>query len=207
MYCCVAPTARTRPGPKLDVRFVGSLESVIALCKNRCELAGFHIPQGALGHEILRKYEPWLKPRAQRVVHFVRRNQGLIVAAGNPLGSGALQDVVASDARFINRQRGSGTRLALEHMLQEQGIDRAEIKGYYTEEFTHLAVAAAVASGVADVAIGIEAAARRLKLDFIPLFVEDYYLLGKRETIERDDIASVVASLKSPEFAAHVRGI
>src|SRR5215467_11010889 len=62
---------RTRPGPKLDVRFVGSLESVVALCKGRCELAGFHIPEGSLGREILRKYEPWLKPRAQRVIYFV----------------------------------------------------------------------------------------------------------------------------------------
>jgi len=198
---------RIRPGPKLDVRFVGSLESVVALCKGRCELAGFHIPEGPLGREILRKYEPWLKPRTQRLVRFVRRNQGLIVAAGNPRGIAALQDVVGSSARFINRQRGSGTRLALELMLQEQGIDCAEIKGYYTEEFTHLAVAAAIASGVADAGIGIEAAARRLKLDFVPLFVEDYYLLGKRETVERADIETIVGLIKSDDFAALVEEI
>jgi molybdate transport repressor ModE-like protein len=198
---------RTRPGPKLDVRFVGSLESVVALCKNRCELAGFHIPEGALGREILRKYEPWLKPRAQRVIHFVRRNQGLLVPAGNPLGIRTLRDIADKGARFINRQRGSGTHLAVERMLQEQGIDRAAINGYYTEEFTHLAVAAAIASGVADVGVGIEAAARRLKLDFIPLFVEDYYLLGKRETIERADVEAIVTDLKSPEFARQVGGI
>lgn len=180
---------------------------MVALCKGRCELAGFPIPQGALGREILRKYEPWLKPRAQRLVHFVRRSQGLIVAAGNPLGIGALQDVVASGARFINRQRGSGTRLALERLLQEQGIDRAEIKGYYTEEFTHLAVAAAIASGVADAGIGVEAAAHRLKLDFIPLFVEDYYLLGKRETVERSDVETIVGVIKSDDFAALVKEI
>jgi molybdate-binding protein len=198
---------RTRPGPKLDVRFVGSLESVIALCKNRCELAGFHIPEGALGREILRKYEPWLKPRAQRVIHFVRRNQGLLVPAGNLLGIRTLKDIATKNARFINRQRGSGTHLALQRMLQEQSIDPSEINGYYTEEFTHLAVAAAIASGVADVGIGIEAAARRLKLDFIPLFVEDYYLLGKRETIERADVAAIVESLQSPQFVEHVRGI
>ncbi len=198
---------RTRPGPKLDVRFVGSLESVVALCKNRCELAGFHVPEGALGREILRKYEPWLKPRAQRVVHFVRRNQGLLVPSGNPLSIHTLKDIAAKSARFINRQRGSGTHLALQRLLQEQNIEPSEINGYYTEEFTHLAVAAAIASGVADVGIGIEAAARRLKLDFIPLFVEDYYLLGKREIFERADVEAIVASLKSEEFAAYVRGI
>jgi molybdate transport repressor ModE-like protein len=198
---------RTRPGPKLDVRFVGSLESVVALCKGRCELAGFHIPEGMLGREILRKYEPWLKPRAQRVIHFVRRRLGLIVAARNPLGIAALPDIVAKQARFINHQRGSGTHLAFDRMLLEAGIDRAEINGYYTEEFTHLAVAAAIASGVADVGIGIEAAARRLKLDFIPLFVEDYYLLGKRETIERADVAAIVSILQSADFAALVAAI
>src|SRR6185437_16017515 len=90
---------RTRSGPKLDVRFVGSLESVVALCKNRCELAGFHIPESVLGREILRKYEPWLKPRAQRLIHFVRRNQGLLVAAGNPLGIKTLRDVASKGAR------------------------------------------------------------------------------------------------------------
>ena len=198
---------RTRPGPKLDVRFVGSLESVVALCKGRCELAGFHIPEGALGRDILRKYEPWLKPRAQRLIHFVRRNQGLLVAAGNPLGITTLKDIATKGARFINRQRGSGTHLALERMIQDQGIDRANIQGYYTEEFTHLAVAAAVASGVADVGMGIEAAARRLKLDFIPIFVEDYYLLGKRETVERADVEGIVSILKSHNFAELVRGI
>jgi putative molybdopterin biosynthesis protein len=198
---------RTRPGPKLDVRFVGSLDSVVALCKSRCELAGFHIPEGTLGREILRKYEPWLKPRAQRLIHFVRRNQGLIVAAGNPLGIATLKDVATSGARFINRQRGSGTRLALERMMQDHSIERSEIKGYYTEEFTHLAVAAAIASGVADVGIGIEAAARRLKLDFIPLFAEDYYLLGKRETVERADVEMIVEVIKSDEFTALVREI
>ena len=87
------------------------------------------------------------------------------------------------------------------------GIDRSEISGYYTEEFTHLAVAAAIAGGVADVGLGIEAAARKLKMDFIPLFHEDYYLLAKREIFERADVEAIVASLKSEEFAAHVRGI
>jgi molybdate transport repressor ModE-like protein len=198
---------RTQPGTKLDVRFATSVESVIALCKGRCELAGFHIPTGLLGRDILRKYEPWLKPRAQRVIYLVGRRQGLIVPAGNPRGIKTIRDIATKGVRFINRQRGSGTHLAFDRMLQDEGIDRAEITGYYMEEFTDLAVAAAVASGVADVGIGIEAAARRLKLDFIPLFIEDYYLLGKRETIERNDVEGIVTSLKSPEFVDHVRGI
>jgi putative molybdopterin biosynthesis protein len=149
---------------------------------------------------LLAKYEPWLKPRAQRVVRFVRRTQGLIVAAGNPLGIRSLADLVGTKARLINRQRGSGTYLLLDRLLTDAGVDKGEVTGYYTEEFTHLAVAAAVAGGVADVCLGIEAAARRLKLDFIPLFREDYYLLARRETIEREDIQEIVALLRTENF-------
>jgi putative molybdopterin biosynthesis protein len=191
---------RTGPGPKLDVRFVGSLESVIALCKSQCEIAGFHLPEDPLRNKIFPKYEPWLKPRVQRLIHFVRRAQGLIVAPGNPLDIRSLADVARTKARFINRQRGSGTHLALDKMLADGGIDRGEISGYYTEEFTHLAVAAAIAGGVADVGLGIEAAARKLKMDFIPLFHEDYYLLAKRETIEREDVQRIIAVLKTEGF-------
>jgi putative molybdopterin biosynthesis protein len=197
---------RTGPGPKLDVRFVGSLESVIALCKSQCEMAGFHLPEGALGREVFPKYEPWLKPRAQRLIRFIRRAQGLIVAPGNPLGIRSLADVARTKARFINRQRGSGTHLALDKMLADGGIDKGDISGYYTEEFTHLAVAAAIAGGVADVGLGIEAAARRLKMDFIPLFREDYYLLAKRETIEREDVRNIISVLKTEAFRNIVAG-
>jgi molybdate transport repressor ModE-like protein len=197
---------RAGPGPHLDVRFVGSLESVIALCKAQCEVAGFHIPEAPLGRAVFPKYEPWLKPRVQRLIRFVRRAQGLIVAPGNPLGIHSLADVARSKARFINRQRGSGTHLALDKMLADSGIDRNDISGYYTEEFTHLAVAAAVAGGVADVGLGIEAAARRLKIDFVPLFHEEYYLLAKRETIERDDVQSIISVFKTDAFRKIVAG-
>jgi molybdate transport repressor ModE-like protein len=191
---------RARPGSKLHVRFGGSIESVMALCKSQCEVAGFLIPEGALGEAMLSKYEPWLKPRIQRVVRFIRRTQGLIVAPGNPLGIRNLADIVGTNARLINRQRGSGTRVLLDRLLADAGVDKNQITGYYTEEFTHLAVAAAVAGGVADVCLGIEAAARRLKMDFIPLFREDYYLLAKREIIEREDIQDIVAVLRTENF-------
>ena len=193
---------RTRPGPKLDVRFVGSLDGVVALCKARCDLAGFHIPEGGLGSDVTLAYQPWLKPRLQRLIHFVKRRQGLMVAPDNPKGIRGIADIVRTRARFINRQRGSGTRLALERLLADQGIDRSEITGFYSEEFTHLAVAAAVASGMADVGFGIEAAAKKLRLEFIPMFTEDYYLLAKKEALEQKNIADLVEMLKSPAFRA-----
>ncbi|HWB47802.1 MAG TPA: substrate-binding domain-containing protein [Stellaceae bacterium] len=198
---------RARPGPKLDIRFVGSVDSVVALCKGRCEVAGFHVPEGGFGAELLAAYQPWLKPRLQRLIQFVKRRQGLMVPPGNPKGIETIADIVRTKARFINRQRGSGTRLAIEKMLKDQGIDRGEIDGFYAEEFTHVAVAAAVASGMADVGMGIEAAAAKLGLQFIPLFTEDYYLLTKRESLEQKNIAELVEILGSETFRALVAAI
>ena len=152
-------------------------------------------------------YQPWLKPRLQRLIQFVKRRQGLMVPSGNPQKIRSIADIARTQARFINRQRGSGTRLALEKMLRDQGIDRGEIVGFYAEEFTHLAVAAAVASGVADVGLGIEAAARKLRLEFIPLFTEDYYLLIKREATEQKNIAELIDVLKSETFSSLVASI
>jgi putative molybdopterin biosynthesis protein len=198
---------RTRDGPKLDIRFVGSLDSVVALCKARCEMAGFHIPEGDFGRELLATYQPWFKPRLQRLIHFVKRRQGFMVMPGNPKGICSMADIVRTKARFINRQRGSGTRLAVEKILKDQGIDRSEIVGFYSEEFTHLAVAAAVASGMADVGLGIEAAAKRLRLEFIPLFTEDYYLLVKKEAIDQKNIADLIDVLKSATFHSLVGSV
>jgi molybdate transport repressor ModE-like protein len=198
---------RTRDGPKLDIRFVGSLDSVVALCKGRCDVAGFHVPEGDLGRGLMATYQRWLKPRLQRLIQFVKRRQGLMVPAGNPEEIFTIADVARTQARFINRQRGSGTRLAVEKMLRDEGVDRSEIVGFYAEEFTHLAVAAAVASGMADVGLGIEAAARRLGLEFIPLFTEDYYLLMKKETTEQKNIADLTDVLKSDIFISLVAGI
>jgi putative molybdopterin biosynthesis protein len=113
----------------------------------------------------------------------------------------------AGGLRGAQRQRGSGTRLAFERLLADQGIERSEIAGFYSEEFTHLAVAAAVASGMADVGLGIEAAAKKLRLDFIPLFTEDYYLLAKKETLEQKNVTDLVEMLQSPAFRALVEAI
>lgn len=191
---------RTRMALKVDVRFVGSLNSLLTLCKSRCDLAGFHIPEGELGRDAFSRYEPWLKPRLHRLIRFLRRTQGLIVSPGNPLGIRNLADVAQTKARFINRQRGSGTHLALEAMLKSEDIDKDDIVGFHTEEFTHLAVAAAVSAGVADVGLGIEAAARRLNMDFVPLFKEDYYLLAKYDTLEREDVQSILSILRAEPF-------
>lgn len=149
---------------------------------------------------MLRQFRPWLRPRAQILIHFVCRNQGLFVARGNPLNIVSLSDVVKTKARFISRQRGSGTQIALELMLESSEIDKKRIYGFNDEEYTHAAIASAVASGAADVGLGIETAARKLEIGFVPLFIENYYLLMKRETIETRNLQDIVSVMKSKAF-------
>jgi len=117
---------------------------------------------------------------------FMHREQGLIVAPGNPRGIQGLADLVRDDVRYINRQRGAGTRILLDYHLKKLGIQPERIKGYRREEYTHLAVAVAVQSGVVDCGLGIAAAAHALHLDFIPFEKERYDLVIPRLHYEGD---------------------
>jgi molybdate-binding protein len=130
-----------------------------------------------------------------------------MVAKGNPLRIFALADLTRPNVRFVNRQRGSGTRILVEGLLRSVGIDSRAIHGHDTGEFTHAAVAAFVASGMADVGFGIEPAARQFKLDFIPLVKERYMLLGKAEALRQAPVQELVTLLKGPEFLELMRPV
>src|SRR5690606_29958892 len=132
----------------------------------RCELVGFHVPELPGRGRLIEPFRPWLRSRSLRLVRLADRRQGLIVARGNPLGIATLEDLPRLQARFVNRQLGSGTRLAFDALLAAHRIRPAQINGYRHEEFTHAAVAAMIASGAADVAFGIEAAAAQHALSF-----------------------------------------
>lgn len=183
-------------GPRLDIRFQGSRDALQALIDRECDLAGFHISPLSVAE--LSDASSLLKSRSCRIIHFSRRSQGLIVARGNPLGLHSLRQLTDPPVRFINRQPGSGTRLALDHLLREAGIRPARIRGYRQEEHTHLAVAAAVASGEADAGLGIEAAAREFRLGFIPLFSEDYVLACRKSLLDRAAGQALTALLGQP---------
>ncbi len=156
---------------------VGSLGGLVALRRGHAHLAGSHLldpESGEYNLPYLRRYLPGVPVR---VVALVKREQGLIVRKGNPKGVRGLEDLTRPDVRFVNRQRGAGTRVLLDYHLNLRGIAGEQIQGYNQEEYTHLAVAAAVASGRADCGLGIAAAAHALGLDFIPLFEERYDLI------------------------------
>ena len=182
-------------GTVSDVSFRGSLESLAAFARGEADVAGFHlVATGSAANPVART----LDGRRDRLVRFAEREQGLIVRRGNPRSLRSLPDLTARGVRFINRQRGSGTRLLLDHLLSEAGVAIASIRGYANEEHTHLAVAATVAAGGADAGFGLKAAAARLGLDFVPLAKERYWLAMRTKDIHTAAMTRFLAALRGP---------
>jgi putative molybdopterin biosynthesis protein len=164
-----------------DRRFVsanaGSLGGIISLKRGEAHMAGSHLLDPESGEYNLSAIHQYLSGVPVKVFGFVGREQGLMVRTGNPKGIVNLNDLKRADVHYINRQRGAGTRVLLDYQLSIAKIPSQEIQGYDREEYTHLGVAAAIASGRADCGLGIPAAAQSLNLDFIPLFQEIYQLI------------------------------
>jgi len=187
-------------GATLDLHFRGSLDCLAALARGECELAGFHLPESSAGRAALDPYRPLLATRSLRLIRFVRRRQGLMVARGNPMRLSTIAALAEKGARFVNRQPESGTRLCFDRLLAAARLRPAQIRGYAVEEFTHAAVAATVASGMADASFGIEAAARQHGLDFVPLADESYFLAVRAATLARAGTRAVLEEMRGPAF-------
>ncbi len=192
-------------GLPIDLRYRNSTDAVAALSRGESDLAGFHVPLGEFEPLSVERYGKWLDARSHRLIHLATRTQGLFVNPGNPLGIRGLDDLVRADVRFVNRQVGSGTRLLLELMLPRHGITAAMVNGYENTEFTHSAVAAFIASGMADVGFGVQTAAERFKLDFIPLARERYFFAVSAEALEQPKMRKVVEVVRSAEFRQSVQ--
>jgi putative molybdopterin biosynthesis protein len=187
----------------LDVRFCGSVDAIAGLNEGRCAMAGFHTTPGApAGSLAQRTYQPLLQPGRHKLIAFARRSQGLIVRRGNPLRLASIADVVRTRARFVNRSLGTGTRLLLDEWLEQGHVRPGDIRGYDHEEPSHAAVAQAVASGAADVGLGIAAAAHSRGLDFVTLAREDYYLVCLKEALEQPAVQALLAVLRSEAWRA-----
>lgn len=189
---------------ELDLQFRGSLECLRLLRASRCEIAGFHLAEGQLGARLVPRYRKLLDS-TDILVHVVRRRQGLMTAPDNPLLG--IADLTKNSVRFVNRQPGSGTRILLDLLLEEAGIATDQVRGYSTEEFTHLAVAAMVASGAATAGFGIEAAARRFNLRFIPVTWENYWFALRRENLTHPSIAVVMKAIRAARFRKKVAAL
>ena len=196
------------PGVTLASSNVGSLGGLVALRDGLCHLAGSHLLDPETGEYTLPYVDRVLgDDRVVAVVRLVHRDQGLIVAPGNPLGMTGIHDVARPGVRYVNRQRGAGTRVLLDHELRRCGIAPDAVSGYAREEHTHLAVAAAVAAGRADAGLGIMAAARAFGLDFVPVTREPYDLVLDAEMLEDPVTAPLWDLLALPGFRAAVEAL
>lgn len=191
---------------QLDIRFTGSVDAIAALNEGRCTLAGFHTPPSpAPGTLAQRAYQPLLKPGLHKIIGFARRRQGLAVAAGNPHGLRSLAQLAG--LRYVNRARGTGTRLLAEQLLADAGLPPASLAGWDREEPSHAAVVQAVASGEADAGLAIEAAARARGLDFVPLVEEDYFLVCLKSALDEAPIRALRELLATPAWCERLAGL
>ena len=179
---------------------VGSLGGLIALRKGACHIAGSHLLDTDTGEYNISYIKRYLKGIKVSLIHLAMREQGLIVQKGNPKGIQGIKDLIRDDIIFVNRQRGSGTRILLDYELERLGIDKDRISGYEIEEYTHMAVAVDVKSGVADCGLGIYASAKALDLDFIPVTKEQYDLVIPSSFINMDSIKIVLDTISSEDF-------
>lgn len=190
---------------RLASTHVGSMGGLTALRAGAAHLAGCHLfdpDTGDFNFPFLAKYLPGME---LLVINLAIRHQGLIVARGNPKGISGVQDLARPDVAFINRQRGAGTRILLDHHLKQAGIAAENVRGYDKEEYTHMAVAVNVQSGIADCGLGIHAAARALNLDFLPLARERYDLAIPRQWTDDPKITTVLNLIRSQGLQKHIR--
>jgi putative molybdopterin biosynthesis protein len=196
--------AERAPGHRLSSANVGSLGGLVALRRGEAHLAGSHLLDSQTGDYNLSYVRQYLPGVPVVLVTLVGREQGLLVLKDNPKGIAGLADLTRPDVSFVNRQRGAGTRVLLDYEIGKLGINAEAIRGYDREEYTHLAVAAAVASGVADCGLGIRAAATALDLDFVPLSKERYDLVVPADYYDSPLLQPLLALMHDPEFRAAV---
>ncbi len=200
----LAEALNRRWGIRLACTNVGSMGGIVALKRHETHFAGMHLLDPETGDYNVSYVKKFLTGEKPVLVNVVVREQGLVVKKGNPLGIRRVEDLVKPGIRYINRQRGSGTRVLLDQLLEQAGMDRAQIYGYDREEFSHLAVAAAVKNDAADVGLGIYAAARALDLDFIPVARERYDLCFLEGLVDDEYLEKILEVLTSKEFRDEV---
>jgi putative molybdopterin biosynthesis protein len=190
---------RKFPSYSLSSAHVGSMGGIMAIRKSEAHVAGTHLLDEVSGEYNVPFVKKLLKDIPLKLINLVYRQQGLIVRKGNPKNINAIHDLTRSDLVFINRQPGSGTRLLTDKCLKETGIDISSIKGYDKEEYTHMGIASAVASGSADTGMGILTAAIALDLEFVPVAKERYDLIIRGDYLESPMMKAFLQIVSSDE--------
>jgi putative molybdopterin biosynthesis protein len=189
-----------RKGHTLSSAHVGSMGGIMALKRGEAHIAPIHLLDEETGEYNRAYIDKYLAQENIALVKGVRREQGFMTAKGNPKNIFSVQDLTRGDVTFVNRQKGSGTRILTDYLLKTNGIETDTIRGYDRDMTTHMAVAAAVESGTADVGVGVASAARAMDLDFIPIGFEEYDFAIPEQYMETEMIKNFLQVLRSPEF-------
>ena len=186
---------------------VGSMGGITALLRGETHIAGVHLLDGETGEYNVSYIKKYLRHRKIALIKLVDRVQGFMVKKGNPKGINDFSDLTGEKVSFVNRQKGSGTRLLLDYKLKEEGISPADISGYDREEFTHMAVAAAVAFSDIDTGLGVYSASRALGLDFVPVCSEEYDLAIPADFLKSSNIKLMLETIKTNAFKDKVKAM
>ncbi|OEH85213.1 molybdopterin biosynthesis protein [Desulfuribacillus stibiiarsenatis] len=195
------------PEKRISSAHVGSMAGIMAIDRGECHFAGIHLldPEtGEYNHSYVKKF---VKNTPVSIVHFVHREQGFIVAKGNPKNIQGISDLMRQDIVFVNRQKGAGTRMLFDYLLQQAGIVPSQIAGYTREMFTHSSVAASVAYGAADCAMGIRSAAEAMGCDFVPLCEEKYEFVVSDAFLASEQGEMLLALIRDPRIKSRIEAL
>lgn len=191
---------RADPTVFMSSSHVGSMGGIMAIRRGEAHAGGCHLldtETGVYNLSFLKKYFP---NGGIRLVRCVGRQQGLMLAKGNPLDIKEFADIAKNGVRYVNRQKGSGTRVLMDYLCEQYAVNVSDIYGYEREELTHTSVAAQIANGSADAGMGIYSAAQLYDLDFLPICIEEYDLIIPDHAWETPVVQQLIATLKSPAF-------
>lgn len=188
-------------GLHLDIRFCGSVDAIRALNEGRCTLAGFHTQRHPSDESpSASAYRDLLVPGLHKIIGFAERTQGLLTAPGNPLKLHSLVDVVRTQAKFVQRSLGTGTRVLLEDLLAQDQLSTADLNNWPDEEPSHTALAEAITSGRCDVGLGIESTAQARGLHFVPLVQEQFHLVCLKSALDTPATLALRTLLQDPAW-------
>jgi putative molybdopterin biosynthesis protein len=179
---------------------VGSMGGIMAVKRSEAQMGGIHLLDSNTGQYNLPYLEKYFPNGGVVLIEGVKRIQGIMVKRGNPLGIRGFTDLSARGISFVNRQKGSGTRILFDYLCEENHMDSEKIYGYQREEYTHTGVAAQIAAGTADAGLGIFSSAKIYGLDFIPVGHEEYDILADKESLSYDKVKKFIEVLHSGQL-------
>jgi len=189
----------------VKLNYTNPREALKALLDGRSDMAGIHIPCADLPLGSHPDYLKLIDPEKHALIRFSTRQQGLMIAKENPKNIIGLSDLIRDDVKLINRNSESGTRVLLQFLLQREGINVSSVNGYDTEEYTHSAIAAHIAAGMADIGFGVGHAAKQFGLDFVHLASENYVFVVDKNTLDEKARQLFIEHLQSIETQRSVR--